>query len=246
MKRLYGINVDKERWEVNLVNVSKAYLKYIEECYKKNPDYYLHDHREYELIDKKCGDKYQFNCYGIEQVDEDEFLVLETCQPAMYRYKLENSKVKKLHTEYFTKVDSINNDKILFTWETINGQYRINKIYSIRDNKIIAEGRVWRGDIEVLHFDNSDNAMLYVETELDSSRLGDFRLLYTVNPDTLEPISDCYSELRDTFIKAKSMDDIENIRLEDQKYISMIEDHIYEQKNIQLHSAKEKILTKLK
>lgn len=42
------------------------------------------------------------------------------------------------------------------------------------------------------------------------------KLLFTVDPNTLQPNSDCYSQLRDSYIKVSSKEDIESIRLEEQ------------------------------
>ena len=92
--------------------------------------------------------------------------------------------------------------------------------------------------------DNSDEIKIYVEENLCSCILNNPKLLFTVDPNTLQPNSDCYSQLRDSYIKVSSKEDIESIRLEEQKYIRIIEKEMLEKEHEQLQKAKTKILSR--
>ena len=119
-------------------------------------------------------------------------------------------------------------------------------IYSIKENKLLEEAK-WLNMARVDIYkddDNSDEIKIYVEENLCSCILNNPKLLFTVDPNTLQPNSDCYSQLRDSYIKVSSKEDIESIRLEEQKYIRIIEKEMLEKEHEQLQKAKTKILSR--
>ena len=232
MSRLYGTEYDKKRWKVKQFNDD--------------------DYPSYNLIDLENGEIYQFrNIIGFEQVCDDEFLVYKRYSYDEFqitRYKLNNSNKTKLFNKYFSKFYFINDDRIIFTNWGYTGPYRCEGIYSIKDNKIIEDGKWLYGSVIEIYEDkeNKNEILICIRDEIKSSRLGNQKILYTVDPNTLQPNSDCYSSLRDSYIKVNNKDDIINIKEEDSYYCRRIEDYFFQQEMDQLKSAKEKILTRKK
>ena len=107
----------------------------------------------------------------------------------------------------------------MFTNWGNTGSYRCGGIYSIKDNKILEEAKWLDGSAIDIYIDdeNSDKIILYVEQELSSYKLHNPKLLFTVDPNILQPNSDCYSQLKDSFIKVNNKEDIESIKSEEQK-----------------------------
>ena len=230
MSRLYGIKADEKRWEFIEID---------------NTNYHI-----YKLIDKEKKDVYYFNnVIGIEQVALDEFLVYRKVNYEDFeisRYKLQNSTFDILFTKRFNQFHFINDDRIMFTYWGNTGPYRCSGIYSIKDNKILEEAK-WLDGTSITVYNDSENSnqiKLYAEEEISSYKLNNPKLLFTINPNTLQPNSDCYSQLRDSFIKVSTKEDIENIKLEEQKTIRIIEEQLYQKEREQLKAAKQKILLK--
>lgn len=231
MSRLHEAKVDEKRWEITETD---------------NENYHT-----YKLVDKEKGEIYFLkNIIGVEQVTEDEFLVFDRYNRDSFdsfrivRYKAENSNLTKLFEGKLSCFDFITDDRILFvSWDN-SFEYRSSGIYSIKDNNYVEDGKWLDGaTIETVNYDdNPDKVVLYVEEEVRSYKLGKHKLLFTVDPNTLQPNSDCFSQLRGSFIKINSKEDIENIKLEDQKDIIIIEDYMYQQEREELQKAKEKIL----
>ena len=67
--------------------------------------------------------------------------------------------------------------------------------------------------------------------------------MFTVDPNTLQPNSDCYSQLRDSYIKVSSKEDIERVKSEEQEYINIIDKKIKQKEFEILQKAKTRILT---
>ena len=231
MSRLYGVQVDGERWKVELI---------------ENDD----DYDSYKLVDRKNGEFYFFNyIIGLEQVADNEFLVYRRLNHddfVIERYKIQKSKFIKLFEKSFTKFDFITNDRILFTYWGNSGPYLCGGIYSIKDNSML-KGADWlkHNAIEI-HKDDEhpEKIKLYVEKNIYSYKLNNPKLTFTVDPNTLKPGSFCYSQLRDLTIKVSSKKDIDKIELEDQKRIRNIEKKMFQQESKQLQKAKEKLIGK--
>lgn len=230
MSRLYEAKVDEKRWKIIETN---------------NKNYHT-----YKLIDKEKEKIYFLrNIIGVEQVTEDEFLVYDRYNKDQFRivrYKAENSNLTKLFEGKFNCFNFITDDRILFVYWANSGGYRSSGIYSIKDNNYVEDGKWLNGTtIEPFYYnDNPDEVGLYVEEEISSYKLGNPKLLFTVDPNTLQPNSDCFSQLRDSSIKINSKEDIEKIKSEEQKYIRIIEEWMYQQDREQLQKAKEKILVR--
>ena len=230
MSRLYEARVDEKRWKIVETD---------------NENYHT-----YKLIDKEKEEIYFFNhIIGLEQITEDEFLVYNRYNRDQFRiarYKAENSKLYKLFEVKFSRFQFITDDRILFTYWDNSSSYRSSGIYSIKDNNYVEDGN-WlnRKALETFKYDdNPEKIGIYVEEEISSYKLGNPKLLFTVDSNTLEPNSDCYSQLRNSFIKISSKEDIENIKIEEQENIHIIEDHLYQQECEQLQKAKSKILVR--
>lgn len=230
MSRLYGAQVDEERWRVTLIN---------------NNDNY----DSYKLVDKKNEEIYFFNyIIGLEQVADNEFLVYRRLLDdfAIERYKIQKSKFIKLFEKRFSKFDFITDDRILFTYWGNTGPYRCGGIYSIKDNNMLKEADWLKYNAIEIHKDNKhpEKIKLYVEKNIYSHKLNNPKLTFTVDPNTLKPGSLCYSQLRDLTIKVSSKEDIDKIELEDQKRIRNIEKKMFQQESKQLQKVKEKLIGK--
>ena len=232
MGRLYGTKVDEKRWKIVEIDSN--------------------DYHSYKLIDKDNEEIYFLNhIIGIEQVTDDEFLIYRRANYNYFeivRYKLQKSELMQLFSKRFSQFYFVSDDRIMFTcWGSV-GPYRCTGIYSIKDNVMLEEAK-WLDDTIIDVYENDENPKkitLYVEDTLSSYILGNYKLLFTVDPKTLQPNSDCYSQLRDDFIKVSSKEDIENIKSEEQKRIMVIEEQLNRQKHNQIKKAKEKLLVKMK
>lgn len=228
MSRLYEAKVDEKRWKIIEID---------------NENYHT-----YKLIDKEKEEIYFLkHIIGVEQVTDDEFLVYRRVNDDDFeidRYKLQKSTFEQLFVKRFSQFCFISDDRIMFTYWGNTGPYRCGGIYSIKDNKMLEESKWLDGAaIEVYKDDNNPNEIkLYVEEKISSYKLDNPKLLFTVDPNTLQPNSDCFSQLRDRFIKISSKEDIKNIKAEDQEKIIIIEEQMYQQECEQLKKAKEKIL----
>lgn len=228
MSRLYDAKVDQKRWK-------------IVETDNKN-------YHSYKLIDKEKEEIYFLNhIIGIEQVTDDEFLVYRRANYddfEIIRYKLQESKLIQLFNKKFSQFHFISDDRIMFTYWGNTGPYRCNGIYSIKGNKMLEDAKWLDGAaIDVYKDDNNpEKIKLYVEDEITSCCLGNQKLLFNVDPDTLQPNSVCYSELRDSYLKVANREDIERIKAEDQKKIEIIGKIFFQQEQEQLKKAKEKVL----
>ena len=228
MNRLYDARIDEKRWKIDLTD----------------NEYY----NSYKLIDKEKEEIYFFNrIIGLEQVAEDEFLVYRRANYddfEIVRYKLQNSKFYQLFSKKFSQFHFISDDRILFTYWGNKGPYRCGGIYSIKENKILEESK-WLNGVAIGIFESDSNQneiKIYVEEEFSSYKLRNPKLLFTVDPNTLQPNSDCYSQLSDSYIKVSSKEDIESIRVEEQKNLKIIEEQMYQKEREQLEKAKTKIL----
>lgn len=224
MSRLFGAKADEKRWKIKEID---------------NNNYHT-----YKLIDKEKEEIYILrNIIGLEQVSGNEFLVHKRYnhdECMITRYILEESEYIKIFEERFTRFEFIDDDRILFIYYDGHANYRSGGIYSITNNNYIEEGK-WL-DGKIIDIYNKDEIKMLVQIEIPSIRLGDKKLLFTVDPDTLEPNSDCYSSYRDNFIKVKTKEDIENIRYEDRRNIDYMSDLMRNQEFEAIRNAKEKIL----
>lgn len=230
MSRLYGTKVDEKRWEI----------------IETDRDIYY----SYKLIDKDKENTYFLNhIIGVEQVLEDEFLVYRRASSNDFeiaRYKFENSKVDLLFSKKFSQFHFISDDRILFTYWGNSGSYRCSGVYSIQENKLLEEAKWLNGAAVELYGegDNLNKMKLCVEERIISHVLQDPKLLFTVDLNTLQPNSDCYSQLRDSYIKVGSREDIETIKKEEQRYVQIIKEYIYQSEREQLKKAKSKLLVR--
>lgn len=67
--------------------------------------------------------------------------------------------------------------------------------------------------------------------------------MFTVDPNTLQPNSDCYSQLRDSYIKVSSKENVERVKSEEQEYINIIDKKIKQKEFETLQKLKTRILT---
>ena len=136
----------------------------------------------------------------------------------------------------------------MFTYWGNTGPYRCGGIYSIKDNSMLEEANWLKGTVIDIYKDdeNPEEIKLYLEKEIYSYRLNNPKLIFTVDPNTLQPNSDCYSQLRDSFIKVNSKEDIDKITAEEQKNIRIIEEQMRQKEKEQLQKAKQKVLVRKK
>ena len=201
-----------------------------------------------KLVDKKTGDEYFFGgIKSLKQVADNEFVIIERIfdsRPREYtftRYVLRN----QLETQKFYHISDnlywLNDDKILC--EHWNEGFHFSGIYSVKCNRMLKKAE-WLEGMAVSIYKNeaTGEVKLYVEKELLSDLLGSQKIMFTVNPDTLEPDSVCYSQLRNSYIKVKNHRDIIKIISEEKKYINIIEKHMIKTDEELCQKAKEKIL----
>jgi len=227
MSRLYGAKADSKRWEV----------------VKLDDNYY----NSYKLKDMEKKEVYRLNhVIGFEQVADDEFLIYRDNNDfEIVRYKLEKSRFIELFSAKFDQFHFITDDRILFTSWGKTGPYHWQGVYSIRDNQVLKDSFwLWNYPVEVYKDkENPSEVKLYIEEEFSSRKLGKQKLIFTVDPNTLEPNSDCYSQLRDSFIKVSSSQDVYNVECEEHEYIGIIQDQLEYQERKEFEKAKEKVLT---
>jgi len=234
MSRLYDAKVDEKRWKVVKIDNGKD------------------NYDSYKLVDKKNEEIYYFRyIIGLEQVSENEFLVFRRANYDDFeisRYKLQESEFIKTFSKRFSQFYFISDDRILFTYWGNTGPYRCGGIYSIKDNSMLEKTNWIEGTVIDIYKDdeNPDEIKLYVEKEIYSYRLNNPKLIFTVDPNTLLPNSDCYSQLRDSFIKVSSKEDIDKIESEEQKNIKIIEEQMFQKEKEQLQKAKQKVLVRKK
>ena len=227
MNRLEQINVDENRWE----------LKEIEGA----------NFHSFKVIDKKEDGIYTLKeIIGLNQVTEDEFLVLERkcwTDYILSRLKFQNLKQKLLFQKKFDNAYYITDDNILFTYNDNMVEKRVSGIYSIKDNAYV-DNSYWLNNykVKVINNNEDDNTILFVEREISSNKLNNPKLLFSVNAKTLEPNSLCYSEYRNEFIDVKTKEDIDKIKLEDEKNIIMEARKLVRERNEKLMNAEKKIL----
>ena len=225
MSRLYGAEVDEKKWEIIEID---------------NSDYHT-----YKLVDKETKKTYFLKkIIGIEQVAENEFLIYKRSNYDEFmitRYKLENFKFQKIFDKKFSNFDFINDDRILFRYTDRSAKYRCSGIYSIKDNNYVDDGKWLDGNIIDIYEDEG-KIKLFVQIIILSHVIGNQELFFTVDPNSLEPNSSCYSLLRNRFIDVKTKEDIFEIKKEDQKYADVISNYIFEQKRLNKEQAKEKLL----
>lgn len=229
MGRLYKAKVDSKRWKI----------------VETDNEYY----HSYKLIDNEKEEIYYLNhIIGIEQVTEDEFLIYKRANRDEFeiaRYRLQNSEFYKLFDKKIGDFYFISDDRIMFTYRANDASCRCGGIYSIKENKLLEEAK-WLNMVRVDIYEDDDNPgkiKIYVEEELPSFELNNPILLFTVDPNTLQPNSDCYSQLRDSYIKVSSKEDIERVKSEEQEYINIIDKKIIQKEFETLQKAKTKILT---
>ena len=230
MSRLYGTKINNDRWDIIEID---------------NKNYH-----SYKLIDKKYNNTYFLNhIIGIEQVTDDEFLVFKNINFddfEIIRYKMVNSQPMNIFSKSFNRFSFITDDRILFSYWGNTGPYRSSGIYSIKDNTMLNNANWLDGTFIKIYNtnENLNDTKLYVEKEIISFKIGNQKLLFVVDPNTLEPISDCYSQLRDSFIKVDSKEDIEKAITEDKRYINIIEKQIDAIEKEHIQKTKEKLLYK--
>ena len=231
ISRLYGAQVDEERWKVELIENDNNY-------------------DSYKLVDRKNEEIYFFNyIIGLEQVADNEFFVYRRLNHddfVIKRYKIQKSKFIKLFEKSFSKFDFITDDRILFTYWGNTGPYRCGGIYSIKDNSMLKEADWLKYNAIEIHKDNEhpEKIKLYVEKNIYSYKLNNPKLTFTVDPNTLKPGSFCYSQLRDSILEVRSKEDIDKIEFEDNKMIRRIEKRMFQNESKQLQKAKEKLIGK--
>lgn len=229
MSRLYGVNVDETRYEIKELD---------------NTNYHT-----YKMIDKEKNDKYYFrNIIGLDQVGEEEFLIYDRFYREYFRIRRVKANLGELTLLFekdFNHFSFITDDRILFTTYDRGANERNDGIYSIKDNNYV-EGSKWlEGKITDVYKDSeTKETQLYIKDELSSLLLDFPKLIYTVNPNTLNPNGMVYSEIRDSYLTANTKEDIDNIKIEDQKYIRNIEEHLYEEKRNKMKQVKTKLLKK--
>ena len=207
------------------------------------------NYHSYKIIDMEKEEIYYLNhIIGVEQVTDDEFLIYKRANRDEFeivRYKLQNSEFYKLFDKKIGDFYFISDDRIMFIYCANDTSHRCSGFYSINENKLLEVAK-WIKFNRVDIYEDDDNPgkiKIYVEEELISYELNNPILLFTVDPNTLQPNSDCYSQLRDSYIKVSSKEDIERVKSEEQEYINIIDKKIKQKEFEPLQKVKTRILT---
>ena len=70
------------------------------------------------------------------------------------------------------------------------------------------------------------------------------KILYTVDPNTLEPNSELYSEFKNASFPINTKEDIIKYKEEEKKYLYELEEHAIKEKKERINKFKSKILKK--
>ena len=223
MSRLFGAEYDEKQWKVELISDD--------------------NYRTYKLIDKKEMETYYFhNIIGFEQIKSNEFLVLERAGSSInkiVRYRLYESELYNIFEQQFNSFEFINEDRIAFAFWDNRSAYRLVGIYSISENKEIEDANWLRG----MGFSTPDDKII-MEDKMYDSILGDNKIVFSINPDTLEIDSDVYSSFRDGYTKINSKDEYKEFRSQEQKYMNYVSNYYFNQKNDAIENATKRILKK--
>ena len=229
MSRLYEAKVlDENIWKVVEIN---------NECY-----------HTYKLVNREQEGIYFFyNIIGFEQINDDEFLVslkFSGDDFAIERLKLNKSKKELIYRHKFSHFDFINDDNILFSYWSKSGGYHIDGVYSISKNKEVEEAK-WLDykEVNIYKDDETHETVLLLEDKIVSTNGNDY-LIFTVDCNTFEPNSLCYSSLRESYIEIKNADDFKKLKEEDTRYKRIIDNIILENRIKDIGEAKEKVLSK--
>lgn len=221
MSRLYDVKIDEDRWNITEIDNS--------------------NYHSYKLVDKEKEEVYFLRyIIGLEQVSDEEFLIYKRYNRDLLEIRrciLQNSETITIFHKQFSHFHFISDDRILFTHTGRDTRSRCSDIYSIKDNAMVEEAEWIKGAI----IDVYDDAIL-AELENNSYRVGTNKLIFTIDPDTLEPNSKCYSSLRDSFIDVETKEDVLNIKHEDSRYTDIITNYMFKQEQKTINNAKEKIL----
>ncbi len=230
MSRLYGIKVDENRWDVKELD---------------NSNYHT-----YKLFDKLTNNVYFFDhIIGAEEVKPGEFLVFDRYCYDDFRIRrvlAENSKLKVLFQKEFSRFEFITKDRILFTYYDKKGNYRFSGVYSIENNDLLDDG-IWLDGLSVEVFKckkKPDDKELFIEDEIISLPFNNPKLIYTVDPYTLQPNSDLYSKINNTMIPVNTKEDIINYKMELKKSIYELEKQALDERNNKLNDIKKLIKAK--
>ena len=225
MSRLYEVRVDDKRWKVKTLE-SEGY-----------PSYMLKDTEE-------CCSYSFYSIIGLEQVTENEFLIFERSSGndfAIKRYRLNEGNKKLIFDVKISGFEFISDDNIMLMYFTNSASKNIKGIYSISQNKLLDEAK-WLDYATVEEYNvNNEEKLLF-----SHNVIGDNKIFFTVNIDTLESGPMCYSTLRDSFINISSNEDIKKIIDEDRKYNSIISDYMFTQRLKAKEKVKEKLLKNVK
>ena len=226
MSRLYGIKVNEDRWGFRE---------------KKNKD---NDYHSYELYDKLLDKTYLLNnIIGVEEVSSSEFLVYDKISEDDFRIRrllADNSRFKVLFEKKFNKFDFITQNRVLFSYYDYKDKYLFSGIYSIKDNRILTEGN-WLLGLPVETFkrkNKPEEKEIFVEDEISSLRFNNPKLVYSVDPNTLEPNSFVYSEIKNTSVPVETKEDIINYKNEEKKYVEFLEKSMESERKKKIDGAK--------
>ena len=230
MSRLYNIKLNETKWDVTELD---------------NKNYH-----SYKLKDKTTGDLYFFNyIIGAEEIKPNEFLIYDRTSRDNFRIRrvlAVNSILKRKFEKEFSRFDFITNDRILFSYYDNTGRYRSSGVYSIDSNDYVKEAD-WLNYLPVEVFKlkkNPGKKEIFVEDEINSHVFDYPKLMYTVDPYTLEPNSYLFDEHRNVTIPVNSKEDIIKYKEEETKYLYELEEEKRNEKSNNLKQAKARILNK--
>ena len=198
----------------------------------------------YYLTNKKDNYSYTFyNIVGIEQLDENEFLICECLCNNIYIIKrciLKDNAISVTYLKDCNNYYFINNDNILFTRNINSKKNSVDGIYSIKDD-IELDDYSWLNKKRKIDIENS-NILLFEDMILANNE--DYKIDFALD-QSLNFCSYCYSSLRDSFVKINNKEEYLKFIDEEKDYAYLIDEIIYETNKNNIVNARKKLIKKL-
>ena len=221
MSRLYDRTYDESKWKIT----DHQFVVGLDEGFVLTN---LSTHRDFIIP----GD-----IIGVEQISDDTFLIhhrIRRDEFEIYRFNLSGSVPKQEFCQSFESFDFLTDDTILFD---------SNMVYSISKNKEI-DFDYKNTDIDIYSDEEDNKIFLLVEKSLNSLYSHEY-VIVLVDGQTLKPVTDAYSTLRDAYIPLSESFSFYNLVNQDQKYLRIITDFCFERDMEMLQKGRNTLLSQI-
>ena len=221
MSRLYDRTYDESKWKIT----DHRFVVGLDEGFVLTN---LSTHRDFIIP----GD-----IIGVEQISDDTFLIHQRIKRHLFeihRLKLLGSDRKLEFSVHFKKFHFLTDDTILFD---------SNMVYSISKNKEI-DFDYKNTNIDIYSDEDNNKNFLLVEKTLDSLYSHEY-VIVLVDGQTLKPVTNAYSTLRDAYIPLSDNFSFYNLVNQDQKYLRIITDFCFERDMEMLQKGRDTLLSQI-